>query len=136
MRTKIKLVDHVEQAIRAIRAFRDEGHPLSDIYVLAHDREQTEELSKLTDTNTIGVIEEGMATALANLFRSQGERLRAKMEALEFSAGEAERYEAELDKGRILVLVRCPEEEPRERSCAEGRQQPKQLYVPPTSGML
>ncbi|MGG2196962.1 MULTISPECIES: general stress protein [Paenibacillus] len=134
MRTMIKLVDHVEQAIRAIREFREQGHPLSEIYVLAHDSERTEELSKLTDTNTIGLIEEGMATAFANLFRSRGEQLRSKMESLGISAGEAERYEAELDQGRVLVLVWHDENKEREEA-ERRRERPEDAYVPPIGGV-
>ncbi|MEK8130936.1 general stress protein [Paenibacillus filicis] len=137
MNTKIKLVDHTDQAIRAIREFREQGHPLSEIYVLAHESNRTEELSKLTDTNTIGMMEEGVATAFANLFRSRGDQLRAKMESLGISEAEAGRLEAELDKGRVLVLVwhddnnhLRDEEEARLR-----RDRREEVLVPPVGGI-
>ncbi|UUZ81606.1 general stress protein [Paenibacillus sp. P26] len=104
MRTEIKLVTNEEQALRAIRTFREEGRSLNEIYVLAHDGERTEGLSKLTDTRTIGLMEEGVVTAFANLFRSRGDQIRAKMQSLGISEQEAERYEKELDKGKIMVL--------------------------------
>ncbi|MCZ8516205.1 general stress protein [Paenibacillus filicis] len=74
-RMHIRLVHNEEQALRAIRSFREEGHSLNEIYVLAHDGERTEGLSKLTDTKTIGMMEEDMAKAFANLFRSRGDQI-------------------------------------------------------------
>ncbi|PUA34963.1 hypothetical protein C8Z91_33840 [Paenibacillus elgii] len=139
MKTKVKLVEGEEYAIRAIRGFREEGHSLNEIYVLAHDNDRTEGLSRLTDTNTIGVMEEGMATAFANLFRSRGDKLRAKMESLGISALEAERYEKELDKGRIMVLVWYEDDtrtfERTNEDLVRRREHPEDVAIPPMGGI-
>ncbi|MBP1153891.1 MULTISPECIES: general stress protein [unclassified Paenibacillus] len=135
LRTKIRLVNDEEAVIRAIRGFREEGHSLNEIYVLAHNDEQTEGLSQLTDTNTIGIMEEGMATAFANLFRSRGDQLRAKLEGLGISASEADRYESELDKGRIMVLVWLENDtrtlEREEEDAARRHERVEDVAIPP-----
>ncbi|WP_426449786.1 general stress protein [Paenibacillus sp. S-38] len=139
MRTKLKLVNGEEAAIRAVQAFREEGHSLDEIYVLAHDGDTVSELSRLTDANTIGVMEEGMATAFANLFRSRGDQLRAKMESLGISALDAERYEEELDKGRIMVLVWYDEDAgtlDRADEAARRRVRPEEVILPPIGGAV
>ncbi|MDF2961357.1 MAG: YflT [Paenibacillus sp.] len=105
MDSKAKLVTHEEQAIEEIRAFQREGYALEEIYVLAHDDGTTEGLSKLMSTNTVGVEEEGIADSFANMFRSRGDQLRSKMQSLGLSKAEADHYEKELDKGKILVMV-------------------------------
>lgn len=135
LRTKIRLVNDEDAVLRAIRGFREEGHSLSEIYVLAHDDDQTEGLSRLTDTNTIGIMEEGMAAAFANLFRSRGNQLRAKLEALGISASEADRYESELDKGRIMVLVWLEDDtrtlERKDEDTARRRERVEDVAIPP-----
>ncbi|MCZ8519675.1 MULTISPECIES: general stress protein [Paenibacillus] len=139
MRTKVKLVDGEEAAIQAIRQFRLEGHSLNEIYVLAHDGDTAQELSRLTDTKTIGMMEEGMATAFANLFRSRGDQLRAKMESLGISALDAERYESELDRGKIIVLVWYDEDTgtlDRADEAARRRPRPEELLLPPVGGAV
>ncbi|TDF95519.1 general stress protein [Paenibacillus piri] len=105
MDNQVKLVTQEEQAIQEIRAFQRQGHKLENIYVLAHDSKMTEGLSKLMNANTVGLKEEGVAGAFANLFRSRGDELRSKMQSLGLSKVEAEHYERALDQGKILVMV-------------------------------
>ncbi|PZE20236.1 general stress protein [Paenibacillus xerothermodurans] len=105
MDSRAKLVANEEQAIQEIRAFQREGYSLSEIYVLAHNERTTTGLSELMRTNTVGLYEEGIADSFANLFRSKGDQLRSKMHALGLSKTEADHYERELDKDKILVLV-------------------------------
>ncbi|MFD0681440.1 MULTISPECIES: general stress protein [unclassified Paenibacillus] len=105
MDNKAKLVSYEEQAIQEIRSFQREGYTLDEIYVLAHDDETTEGLTKLMSTNTVGVMEEGIGDAFANLFRSRGDQLRSKMQSLGLSKAQADHFEKELDKGKILVMV-------------------------------
>lgn len=134
MRTEMKLVLNEEQALRAIRSFREEGRSLNEIYVLAHDGERTADLSRLTDTNTIGIMEEGMATAFANLFRSRGDQIRAKMVSLGLSEQEADKYEQELEKGKIIVLT-WYDEDTRTRDMARSRSWTKEPGTAAPAGM-
>ncbi|NOU94955.1 hypothetical protein GC093_17250 [Paenibacillus sp. LMG 31456] len=105
MDNKAKLVTYEEQAIQEIRSFQRKGYTLDEIYVLAHDDETTEGLTKLMSTSTVGVMEEGIGDAFANLFRSRGDQLRSKMHSLGLSKAQADHFEKELDKGKILVMV-------------------------------
>ncbi|MEK3719967.1 general stress protein [Paenibacillus sp. FSL H8-0034] len=105
MNNKVKLVTHEEQAIMEIRAFQREGYTLEEIYVIAHDDGTTEGLSKLMSTNKVGMHEQGLANTFTNLFRSRGDQLRVKMHSLGLSKEEADRYEQELDKGKIMVMA-------------------------------
>ncbi len=73
---RIKLAKTEEEALKQIRYFQTQGYANDEIYVLAHDNEQTEGLVKLTQASEIGINQEGVMTALANLFRSQGDKLR------------------------------------------------------------
>ncbi|NHN29748.1 general stress protein [Paenibacillus agricola] len=105
MNNKVRLVTHEEQAISEIRAFQQEGYTLEEIYVIAHDNDTTEGFSKLMSTKTVGIYEEGITNAFANLFRSRGDQLRVKLQSLGLSKDEADFYEKELDKGKIMVMA-------------------------------
>lgn len=59
----------------------------------------------MTDGHKIGVGEEGIITAIANLFRSNGDGLRAQLRAMGVAKGHAEQLEAEMDKGKIVILA-------------------------------
>jgi hypothetical protein len=43
---------------------------------------------------------------MANVFRTQGEELRSKIESLGISDQEAEQLEKELDQGRVVVIAK------------------------------
>ncbi len=104
MNNKVKLVMHEEQVIMEIRAFQREGYTLEEIYVIAHDG-TTDALSKLMSSNKVGIHEQGHTNTFTNLFRSRGDQLRVKMHSLGLSKEEADRYEQELDKGKIMVMA-------------------------------
>ncbi|WP_068775457.1 general stress protein [Paenibacillus sp. FJAT-26967] len=105
METKVRLASNEEQALREVKNLQAEGYNLDEIYVLTHDSDRTEGVAEMTNTNEIGVSEEGFMNAVANLFRSKGDELRAKIESLGLSESEANTYEKELDKGKILVIA-------------------------------
>jgi len=62
-------------------------------------------LSDALDTNEIGVTEQGIFDSIANVFRSRGDELRSKMESLGLTDTEAQQFEKELDRGRVLVVA-------------------------------
>ncbi|MNH94792.1 General stress protein 17M [compost metagenome] len=103
---KVSLVADEVQAIREIEALRMEGYTLDEIYVLAYDPKKTNELTHVTDANQVTLSDEGVTTALANLFRSKEGRLRSRMEALGLPKEEAKRYEEALDEGGFLIIAR------------------------------
>lgn len=75
------------------------------LYVLAHDKHLTKRIADDTNTNTIGVKEQGLGTSIINFFSKKGDELRNQMEEMGLSKEEANLYEEKLDQGRILLLV-------------------------------
>lgn len=105
MKPNVQIVDNGMAAINAVRELNSRGYSQEDIYVLAHDSDQTDSLKEATNTNKISMSEEGVFNSMANLFRSRGDELRAKMESVGMSKAEAEQYESELDRGKVLVIA-------------------------------
>lgn len=101
----IKVLDNAARAMEAVDRLHRQGIQREDIYVLAHSKDRTNELAEAADINTISVEEEGLLTTMANLFRSRGDELRAKLIATGLTKLEADMYEAELDRGKVLLLV-------------------------------
>ncbi|CAM4450018.1 general stress protein [Paenibacillus tarimensis] len=106
MKPTVQVVDTQMAAMHAVRELNLRGYGQDDIYVLAHDSDRTEALNKAADTNEIDRSEEGVFNAMANLFRSRGDELRSKLESVGLNEQEAERYEQELDRGKVLVIAK------------------------------
>lgn len=102
----VRVVDSAARAMEEIHMLHRQGFLSADIFVLAHDKKQTDVLADAADANTVTMEEEGLLQSLANLFRSRGDELRSKMEAMGCTEQEAARYEAELDRGKIIVITR------------------------------
>lgn len=65
----------------------------------------TKRIADDTNTNTIGVKEQGLGTSIINFFLQKGDELRNQMEEMGLSKEEANLYEEKLDQGKILLLV-------------------------------
>jgi hypothetical protein len=103
--TQVYTVDNILDARFKIQTLENEGIAKENIFVLTHSEKRTEYISKHTDGNQIGVAEEGIFTAIANFFRSEGDGLRAKLRAMGVSAEHAEVLESDMDLGKIVVLA-------------------------------
>jgi hypothetical protein len=101
----VKLVENGVQARREIEQLILGGFEKDDIYLLAHDKNRSEDLSDSLEVNEIGVPEQGVVDAIANVFRTRGDELRTKLESLGLTSEEAERYEGELDHGKVVVVA-------------------------------
>ncbi|WP_423800087.1 general stress protein [Neobacillus sp. SAB-20_R2A] len=101
----IKVVENGVQAKREIDDLIMQGYSKNEIYLLAHDKNRSEDLSDSLDIKDIGVAEQGVLESVANVFRTRGDALRAKLESLGMSPLEAERYEEELDRGKVVVVA-------------------------------
>ncbi|QJD84363.1 general stress protein [Cohnella herbarum] len=106
MKAYAKLVNNGLEAFDVVNELHRQGYMEKDIYVLAHEADQTNRLADATDSNKVGLAEEGMFETVANLFRNRGDALRNKIESMGFDSYEASVYEAELDKGKVLVMAR------------------------------
>ncbi|MEH7334254.1 general stress protein [Neobacillus drentensis] len=101
----VKVVENGVQARKEIEQFIMDGYTKDEIYLLAHDQHRSEDLTDQLDISSIGVAEEGVLDSLANVFRTRGDELRSKLESLGLSTNEAERFEEELDHGKVVVVA-------------------------------
>ncbi|MGG0120480.1 general stress protein [Bacillus paranthracis] len=95
-----------EVAIK-VKELELQGIHEDDIYVLAHEKHRTERIADDTNTNTIGVKEQGLGTSIINFFSKKGDELRNQMDEMGLSKEEANLYEEKLDQGKILLLVKA-----------------------------
>ncbi|MFJ5759346.1 general stress protein [Neobacillus sp. NPDC093182] len=101
----VKIVENGLEAKREIAHFMMEGFTKDEIYLLAHDENRSEHLTDALDISAIGVGEQGVFESIANVFRSRGDELRAKLESLGLSAAAAERCEEQMDNGKVVVVA-------------------------------
>ncbi|WP_064091992.1 general stress protein [Rossellomorea aquimaris] len=102
---KVKTVENVVGVKNEIETFTNEGFTKKEIFVFAHDKHRSEDISEATHTESIGVKEQGLIESMGNLFKSRGDELRTKMKAVGMNQAEADAYEEELDKGKIVVVA-------------------------------
>lgn len=105
MITQVSTVSDIEEAKIQLAAWMDEGYPQTSIYVLTHDEDRTDRVIEETNAEKIGLIEEGLGSSIANLFRSHGDELRNKMKSLGVSNVDAEWLETELDRDMIVMIA-------------------------------
>lgn len=103
--TRVHTVDSHAEVQMQVARFRRDGYPDDQIFVLTYDKSRTKRIAEKTDAEQIGISEEGLGTAIANLFRSAGDELQAKMKSLGISDGEAIRLEQEMENDRIVVIA-------------------------------
>ena len=101
----VKVVENGVQAKDTIEQFLRQGFTKDDIYLFAHDKTRSTHLTDATDTNNVGMSEQGFFDQLSNVFRSRGDELRSKMRSVGLSETEADQYEEELDRGRVVVVA-------------------------------
>ena len=102
---QIKIVENDVEVKKSVVQLLNQGFTKEEVYILAHDKDRSIELTVTTDTNDIKVSEPGAFESLANVFRSRGDELRSNMESLGLSYFEAQQFEGELDLGRIVVVA-------------------------------
>ncbi|KSU81772.1 MULTISPECIES: general stress protein [Fictibacillus] len=95
-----------QEVITAVQELETRGIDQEDVYVLAHEKDDTRAIADAADANTIGTPEQGLGTAIKNVFRKRGDELRSKLEEIGLSSLEADEYEKKLDQGKVLVLVK------------------------------
>ncbi|TXR88491.1 general stress protein [Bacillus sp. BF9-10] len=97
--------DNEHEVVMKVNELELQGIHQDDIYVLTHEKHLTKKITDDTNTNTIGVKEQGLGTSIINFFSKKGDELRNQMEEMGLSKEEANLYEEKLDQGRILLLV-------------------------------
>lgn len=101
-----KIVENGTLAVQEIQNLQTTGYITDHIYVMAHDSDKTERIAHASEAKEVGIKEEGVFDSIANLFRSRGDELRAKMVSLGFTEAEADFYEKQLDLGKVLVIAK------------------------------
>lgn len=101
-----KVVENGVKAVQEVKQLQSSGYGYDNIFVLAHDGDRTDRIADTANANEIGIKEEGVFDSLANLFRSRGDELRAKITSLGFTDAEADFYEKELDLGKVLIIAK------------------------------
>ncbi|AIM31823.1 general stress protein 17M [Bacillus thuringiensis serovar kurstaki str. YBT-1520] len=94
-----------QEVVMKVKELELQGIHQDDIYVLTHEKHINKKIADDTNTNTIGVKEQGLGTSIINFFSKKGDELRNQMEEMGLSKEEANLYEEKLDQGRILLLV-------------------------------
>jgi hypothetical protein len=102
---KTYVVENGVQATETIKNLEGQGYHKDEIYLFAHDSTRSKHLTDHTDTNNIGIKEEGIFDKMANSFRSRGDELRTRMTSLGVTQNEAMRLEEELDKGKVVIVA-------------------------------
>lgn len=98
--------DEVVSAVQRLKEDVDKDQ----IYIVTHDDDRTGRVADQADANTVGMEETGFGVSVKNVFRKQGDELRAQLQELGFGESEAHGLEDQLDKGTVLVVVQDPPE--------------------------
>lgn len=72
--------------------------------------DRTDRVADRASANTVGMEETGFGVSIKNVFRKQGDDLRAQLQELGFGESEANGLEDQLDQGTVLVIVQDPPE--------------------------
>ncbi|HWJ77069.1 MAG TPA: general stress protein [Niallia sp.] len=101
---KVEVVENGVQASNIINALENQGYNKENIYIFAHDKDRSEDLSAATDTGNVSMKEQGLFDSIGNVFRKRGDELRSKMQSVGLTEAEAEKYEEVLDTGKLVII--------------------------------
>lgn len=80
LKPKVKEFTNDQALITEVQELTARGVDRTDIYVLTHDADRTNRLADNANINTIGIEEEGIGTAVGNIFRKKEDDLREKLQ--------------------------------------------------------
>src|SRR5690606_27910092 len=98
-------VENALQAKAEIEKLQTQGYDDDQIYIFAHDKKRQKDITEALDTESVGIKEHGFLNSMKNMTSSRGDELRAKMESAGLTKQEAEQYEEELDKGKLVIIA-------------------------------
>ena len=102
---QVHVVENGVQAKEKIDELTAAGFTKDDVYLFAHDKTRSEHLTENTDTESVGMKEQGFLDTVGNMFKSRGDELRNRMSNLGLSETEADRYEEVLDEGKVVIVA-------------------------------
>lgn len=95
-------VENALQAKAEIEKLEAQGYTHDEIYVFAHDKRREADIADALDTEQVG----GFLKSLKNMTVSRGDQLRSEMATAGLTTEEAEEYEEELDKGKLVIIAK------------------------------
>ncbi len=98
-------VENALQAKTEIEKLETQGYTHDDIYIFAHDKNRSKNITDALDIEKVGMKEQGFLDSMKNMTSSRGDELRAKMSSVGLSDQEAEQYEKELDTGKLVLIA-------------------------------
>lgn len=101
-----KIVENAVQAKNEIEELTSQGYTHDDIYIFAHDKKRSDDITEALDTEKVGMKEQGFLDSMKNMFTSRGDELRSKMEAAGLTAEDAADAERELDHGKLVLIAK------------------------------
>lgn len=105
MKPFVKEYTNDEQLQNAVSLLKDKGVKSEDVYVLSHDDDRTDRIADNAGANKIGIKEMDFSNAVGNLFNKKGDELRTKLQEIGFSKAEADKFEEDMDEGKVLLIV-------------------------------
>ena len=99
-------VENAVQAKAEIEKLVTQGFSHDDIYIFAHDKKRSDNITDALDTEEVGIQEQGFLDSMKNMFSSRGDELRSKMEAAGLTTAEAASAEEELDQGKLVIIAK------------------------------
>lgn len=99
-------VENAVQAKAEIEKLVTQGFSHDDIYIFAHDKKRSDNITDALDTEEVGIQEQGFLDSMKNMFSSRGDELRSKMEAAGLTTEEAASAEEELDQGKLVIIAK------------------------------
>jgi putative AlgH/UPF0301 family transcriptional regulator len=103
---RVKIVRNDREAEKTVEYFLSKGFTKNEVYILAHDKDRSINLTDATETNEILITDLGVFESLAHVFRSRGDELRSSMESLGLSYYEVQQFEGELERGWVVVVAK------------------------------
>lgn len=101
----VKVAENGLAASNLVSELQNQGYRKEDVYIFAHGKGRSKDLTDATGTGSVGIEEQGVLDSLGNVFKKRGDELRSKMNSLGLSKMEAEKYEEVLDEGKLLVIA-------------------------------
>lgn len=105
MEPEVKEFRDEKTLMEEVKTLQARGIHKDKLYVITHDSDRTNKIAGDADAHEVGIHEEGLGTAVGNIFRKKDEKLRTKFKELEFPQDEINKLEEKLEQGKIILLI-------------------------------
>ncbi|MBU0438850.1 general stress protein [Staphylococcus succinus] len=101
MKPVVKKYVNDEELEIEINTLKDQSISPKDIYILSHDSDRTSRIVRNTEVTGINY----NSYETQENYEKQGDELRYKLKSLGITQEESEKYEEEMDQGKVLLIV-------------------------------